>query len=138
MRNYKKLLLNRMEASPMVIKYPTKSRSHAKGRRSAYARNTKKPFSFFPVLMAAVIIVGGLYWVLNYGNTTQSPLLSWLGGNVSVYKQVNKRSQSDVRELYMQALEAQKAGEVYLAIRLFLEVEDSYPGLSNVISWHLA
>jgi len=88
--------------------------------------------------MAAVIIVGGLYWALNYGNTTQSPLLSWLGGNVSVYKQVSKRSQSDVRELYMQAIEAQKAGEVDLAIRLFLEVEDSYPGLSNVISWHLA
>jgi len=88
--------------------------------------------------MAAVIIVGGLYWALNYGNTTQSPLLSWLGGNVSVYKQVSKRSQSDVRELYMQAIEAQKAGEVDLAIRLFLEVEDSYLGLSNVISWHLA
>jgi outer membrane protein assembly factor BamD (BamD/ComL family) len=128
----------------MVIKYPAKSRTSSKGRRpnstgrSPYNRSKNKPFSFFPVLMAAVIIVGGLYWVLNYGNTTQSPLLSWLGGNVSVYKQVSKRSQSDVRELYMQAIEAQKAGEVDLAIRLFLEVEDSYPGLSNVISWHLA
>ena len=128
----------------MVIKYPKKSQSNAKGRRpsssgrSAYTRQKNKPFSFFPVLMAAVIIIGGLYWLINYGNTTQSPLLSWLGGNVSVYKQVSKRSQSDVRELYMQAIEAQKAGEVDLAIRLFLEVEESYPGLSNVISWHLA
>ncbi len=128
----------------MFMKYPSKSRPNAKGKRPnttgrfAYGRQKKKSFSLFPVLMAAVIIVGGLYWLLNYGNSSQFPLLSWLGGQVSVYRPTPKLNQSEVRQLYLQALEAQKAGEVDLAIRLFLELEDSYPGLSNVISWHLA
>jgi outer membrane protein assembly factor BamD (BamD/ComL family) len=128
----------------MFMKYTSKSRTNAKGKRpnttgrSTYGRQKKKPFSLFPVLMAAVIIVGGLYWLLNYGNSSQFPLLSWLGGQVSVYRPTPKLNQSEARQLYLQALEAQKAGEVDLAIRLFLELEDSYPGLSNVISWHLA
>jgi outer membrane protein assembly factor BamD (BamD/ComL family) len=60
-----------------------------------------------------------------------------LGGGVNVYRQVGNRNQTDVRSLYLQAIEAQKAGEVDLAIRLFLELEDYYPGLNNLISWHL-
>lgn len=118
----------------------TSSRTSSRRRgasRSRQAGGRKKPFSLFPVVVAASLILGALLWVWNYGNATQSPLLSWLGGGVNVYRQVGKRTQSEARSLYLQAIEAQKAGETNLAIRLFLELEEYYPGLNPLISWHL-
>jgi TolA-binding protein len=130
--------------TPRKPRNPAKSRnpfqqSSRKGSPRPSKRNGARPFSLLPIVAAAVIILGGVYWMWNYGDTGQSPLLSWLsGGRVSVYKQANDVTLVEARDKYTQAVEAETAGEHDLASRLFIELEENYPGLRPLISWHLA
>jgi|GEM_PF-1757834 len=117
---------------------PRPAQKNTPTRGSRRGRQQKGRFSIFPILLSATLILGGVYWLWSYGNTTQSPLLAWLsGGNANVYTKVGDRSRTESRDLYLQAVEAQNAEEYELAKKLFLELEDSYPGLKNLISWHL-
>jgi soluble lytic murein transglycosylase-like protein len=126
----------------------SRSASHNKGRnpfaKPAVSRNRthnqKQRFSLFPLILAGLIILGGAYWVWSYGgDIAQSPLLSWVtGSGAAVFRTANGISQTEARDKYTQALEAQNAEEYDLAQRLFLELEESYPGLKPLIAWHLA
>jgi hypothetical protein len=125
-----------MRYAPPLPSLPKRRHTNSGGRSKR--RRRSKSFSWLPFLFAGTLVAASLFGLWNFGGNTPSPLLSWLGGNTSVYKSVGKRSQGESRDLYLQAVEAQKAGEVDLAIRLFLELEASYPGFSAIISWHLA
>jgi soluble lytic murein transglycosylase-like protein/TolA-binding protein len=113
-------------------------------RHSSSRRSQQRPpsFSFFPFIVAGVLIVSGVYWVWNVGSNGNGPLASLFGkGAVTIYQSgagTEGFSRSQVQGLFKQALVAKKAGQTERAIGLFQKIEPYYPGLESIISLHLA